>query len=82
LEAINKTDWFNHWSASSGLPPTQSNVEQSPIDVDVEFEPTNEDDNEPEEVTPGSDKGKRTRVPYVGNINVHNYCLYLIFFQL
>lgn len=67
------------WVMIIGVHP---NVDQSPIDVDVEFEPTNEDDNEPEEVTPGSDKGKRTRVPYVGNINVHNYCLYLIFFQL
>jgi hypothetical protein len=53
----------DHWSASSGLPPTQQNVEQSPINVDVEFEPTNEDDSEPEEITPSSGKGKRPRIP-------------------
>lgn len=53
----------DHWSASSGLPPTQQNVEQSPINVDVEFEPTNEDDSEPEEITPSSGKVKRPRIP-------------------
>jgi hypothetical protein len=53
----------DHWSASSGLPPTQQNIEQSPINVDVEFEPTNEDDSEPEEITPSSGKGKRPRIP-------------------
>jgi hypothetical protein len=53
-----------HWSASSGVAPSSTNLshETSPINVDDEEESNIGDDSEPKEVTPTSGKGKRGRV--------------------
>ena len=52
----------DHWCASSGVPPSQDSPPQSPIPVDDEDEAVNEEnDSEPEEVTPTSGRGKRGR---------------------
>jgi hypothetical protein len=52
----------DHWCASSGVTPSQPSPPQSPIPVDGEDEPFNEEnDSEPEEVTPISGRGKRER---------------------
>jgi hypothetical protein len=53
-----------HWSASSGVAPSPSNLshETSPINIDDEEEEGNiGGDSEPEDVTPTSGKGKRRR---------------------
>ncbi|CAN6307369.1 unnamed protein product [Urochloa humidicola] len=54
----------DHWCASSGVAPSQSNpAAQSPIHVDDEDEAgIEDDDSDPEEVTPTSGRGKRGRV--------------------
>ncbi|RLN41784.1 uncharacterized protein C2845_PM01G45510 [Panicum miliaceum] len=50
----------DHWCASSGVAPSQFNPPPSPIPVDYQDEAVNEDnDSEPEKVTPTSGKGKR-----------------------
>jgi hypothetical protein len=48
-----------HWSASSGIAPSPANLSRhtSPISVDDEDEADNDDDSEPEEVTPTSVHG-------------------------
>jgi hypothetical protein len=55
----NKCD--EHWSTSSGVAPSPTNLSHktSPINVDDEEEGNINDDSEPEEVTPTSGKGKR-----------------------
>ncbi|CAO2153160.1 unnamed protein product [Urochloa humidicola] len=54
----------DHWCASSDVPPSQPNpTAQSPIHVDDEDEAgIEDDDSDPEEVTPTSGRGKRGRV--------------------
>ena len=54
----------DHWCASSGARPSQTNLDcdASPINLDDEDEADNDDDSEPEEVTPTSVRGKRGRV--------------------
>ncbi|XP_034601247.1 uncharacterized protein [Setaria viridis] len=54
----------DHWCASSGARPSQTNLDcdASPINLDDEDEADNDDDSEPEEVTPSSVRGKRGRV--------------------
>ena len=59
----------DHWSASSGVPPSQGNDswDNSAINIDDEDDAENEDDSEPEEVTPTSVRGKRGRVQVNNN---------------
>ncbi|WVZ59522.1 hypothetical protein U9M48_009648 [Paspalum notatum var. saurae] len=54
----------DHWNASSGVPPTNTNnlSERSPINVGEEDEDDINDDSEPEEVIPTNVTGKRGRV--------------------
>jgi hypothetical protein len=52
----------DHWCASSGVAHSQPSPPQSPIPVDGKDEPFDEEnDSEPDEVTPISGKGKRGR---------------------
>jgi hypothetical protein len=57
----------DHWGASSGVPPSQSNLscDNSHINLDDEEEADNDDDSEPEQVTPTSLRlrGKRAAGP-------------------
>jgi hypothetical protein len=50
----------DHWSASTGVPPSPTNRshENSAINIDEEQDDDISDDSEPEEVTPTSGKGK------------------------
>ena len=54
----------DHWSASSGVPPSQGtdSWDNPAINIEDEDDAENEDDSEPEEVTPTSARGKRGRV--------------------
>jgi hypothetical protein len=49
-----------HWSASSGVPPSPTN-DNSPFNIDSEEEADIGDDSEPKELTPTSGKGKTCR---------------------
>nr|XP_034584533.1 uncharacterized protein LOC117847427 [Setaria viridis] len=54
----------DHWCASSGARPSQTNLDcdTSPINLDDEDEADNDDESELEEVTPTTVRGKRGRV--------------------
>ncbi|CAL5085401.1 unnamed protein product [Urochloa decumbens] len=52
----------DHWCASSGVAPSQPSPPQSPIAVDDDDEAgIEENDSDPEEITPTSGRGKRGR---------------------
>jgi hypothetical protein len=55
----------DHWGASSGVPPSQSNLscDNSHINLDDEEEADNDDDSEPEQVTPTSLRLRGKRAP-------------------
>ncbi|CAN6292135.1 unnamed protein product [Urochloa humidicola] len=53
----------DHWCASSGVAPSQPTPPQSPIPIDDEDDAINEEnDSDPEDLTPTSGRGKRGKV--------------------